>query len=100
MLHMVVMTHGPDTCAAAHAEQGELARSGFGRMDAASKKHQVAVQGAWADPPAHVFYILADAPNAHAINNLMMELQLFLWNTVEVHPVVTVAEAMPLAAGR
>jgi muconolactone delta-isomerase len=94
---MVVMTHGPDTCAAANPESGRMARSAMEKMDDTSKKHQVTLQGAWVDPPGHVFYILVDAPNAHAVNNLMTELQFFHWNTIDIHPVMTLEEAMPLA---
>ncbi len=97
MLHMVVLKHGPDTCAAAHPEQGEMARNAWDRMEETSKKHQVSIQGAWVDAPAHEFYFLADALNAHAINNLMIELKFFLWNTVDIHPVVTLEEAMKLS---
>jgi len=77
MLHMVIMTHGPDTCAAVHPEIGEKARSGIGQLAVASKKHLVTVQGSWVDVPAHQLYVLADAPNAHAIDELMVELQFF-----------------------
>ena len=95
---MVIMTHGPDTCAAVHAEIGEKARSGIGQMAAASKKHQVTAQGACVDVPAHQFYMLADAPNAHAINELMIELQFFHWNTIDIRAVTTVEETMSLVA--
>ena len=44
MLHMVIMIHGPDTCAAVHAEIGEKARSGMGKLAEASKKLQVTVK--------------------------------------------------------
>ena len=44
MLHMVVMTHGPDTCAAVHPESGAMARNAMDKMDEMSKKHQVIVQ--------------------------------------------------------
>ncbi len=97
MLHMVVLTHGPDTCAAAHPESGEMARNAMGKMDEVSKKHQVDIQGAWADPAGHVFYLVVDAPNAHAINHLMWKLQFPLWNTVDIHPIVTLEEAIPPA---
>jgi hypothetical protein len=40
---------------------------------------------------------VADAPNAHAISNFTMDLQFMLWNTVDIHPIVTLEEAMPLA---
>ena len=98
MLHMVTGTHGADTCAAAHADIGEMARDGWERLDDASKELGVTLQGAWVDPPAHVFYFLFDAPNAHAVSNLLIELKLFHWNTLDVHPVRTVDEAMPLTA--
>ena len=97
MLHMIVMTHGPDTCAAAVVASGEMARTAMNKMDEASRKHQITIQGKWVDPPGHVFYILADAPNAHAINSLMTELKFFLWNTVDIHPIVTLKEAIQLA---
>ncbi len=95
---MTVMSHGPDTCAAVHPEIGAMARSGFGQMDAAAARHGVSVQGAWSNPTGHVFYVLADAPSAHAINAMMVELQLFHWNTVEIHPIQTVEEALSLSA--
>ncbi len=95
---MVIMTHGPDTCATVDPDIGAKARNGMGQMEEASKKHDVAVQGFWVDPPAHQFYMLADAPNAHTINEFAIELQFFHWNTVEIHAVRTVDEAMPLTA--
>ena len=97
MLHMVVLTHGPDTCAAAHTEYGDMARDAMAHKEEASKKHGVTIQGAWVDAPAHLFYLLVDAPNAHAVNSLMAELKFFLWNTVDIHPIVTLEEAMKLA---
>lgn len=98
MLHMVVMTHSADTCAAVHKEAGEMARNAVSQIGEVSRKHEVSMQGWWVDPPGHVFYMLADAPNAHVVNRLMQELQLFHWNTIDIHPVVTVEEAMPLTA--
>ena len=97
MLHMVILAHGPDTCAAAHAEYGDMARDSMAQKDEVSKKLGVTIQGSWVDAPAHLFYLLVDAPNAHAINNLMADLKFFLWNTVDIHPIVKLEEAMKLA---
>ena len=98
MLHMIVMTHGPETCAATNSASGEMARTANARMDEVSKKYQCSIKGTWVDPPAHAFFVLADAPNAHAINQVMQELKFMLWNTIDIHPVVTLEEAMGLAA--
>ena len=62
MLHMITVTHGPDTCAAVYPDIGDKARTAFGQMEEVSKKHQVAVQGWWIDAPGHIFYMIADAP--------------------------------------
>jgi hypothetical protein len=67
-------------------------------MDAVATKLGIKVQGWWVNPPGHTFFVLVDAPNAHVINNLMTELRLFHWNTIQVHPIVTMDEAMPLTA--
>jgi hypothetical protein len=96
MLHMVVMTHGADTCAAALKGPGEMADMAIEQIGAVSKKHNVAVQGWWVDPPGHVFFMLAEAPSAHALTELMIELKLFHWNTVQIHPIMTVTEAKRL----
>ena len=98
MLHMVTANHSADTCAATHPDVGEKLRNGWKRMEEASKRLEVTIQGAWVDPPAHAFYFLVDAPNAHAVSNLMIEIELYHWNTIEVHPVRTVDEAMPLSS--
>ena len=98
MLHMAVLAHGPDTCAAADTKYGEMARDAVTRMEEVSNKLQCFVKGAWVDAPAHTIYILADAPNAHVVNQAMQELRFMFWNTVDVHPVVTLEEAMSLAA--
>ncbi len=98
MLHMVVMTHGPETCAAVHAHVGAKARSAAEQLDAASKRLDIEPQGWWSDPTGHAIFMLLDAPNAHAVDQLMRDLQLFHWNAVDIHPVVPYESAVPLFA--
>jgi hypothetical protein len=86
MLHMVVATHGPDTCANSVPEVAEIARAGFGT-----------VQGAWVNMSGHALYFLMDAPSAHVINQLSRDIHLMDWNTVVINPVVTLPEAIGVA---
>jgi hypothetical protein len=94
---MIVMSHGPDTCAAAHPEAGEMARNAMDQMQDVSKKHQVDFKGGWVYGPGHVMYIVAEAPSAHAISNFVAELRFFFWNTVDIQPIVTLEEALKMA---
>ncbi len=84
MLHMVLITHGPDTCAAAHPEIAEIMQTGMGKLDEVASRLGITVQGSWANMPAHAIYMVVDAPNAHVVNQLARETQLMEWNTVVV----------------
>ena len=94
MLHMVVATHGPDTCAAVIPRVTEMAKAGFQQIGEAAKKLGITVQGTWTNMPAHTMYILVDAPNAHVVSQLSRDIHLMDWNTVVVNPVVPLEEAV------
>lgn len=86
MLHMVVLTHAPETCPSWRPEFAAKAHKCWTTIRETAQGHQTVVQGMWADPPGHVFFLLLDAPNAHAIGDLMGELEVTHWNRVEIHP--------------
>ncbi len=94
MLHMAVINHGPDTCAAASDEYGELAKSGFGGLSDKAGELGITIEGSWVDMPAHALWVLVDAPNAHDVSRLMAEQKIMNWNTVVVHPVIQMEEAL------
>jgi hypothetical protein len=94
MLHMVVATHGPETCAAVVPEVAEKAMAAFQRMSEVTTALDVTIHGVWTNMPGHVIYFLLDAPNAHVVNQMAMELHLMNWNTVVVNPVVELEAAM------
>jgi muconolactone delta-isomerase len=94
MLHVVVATHSPDTCAAVVPEVRDKAMSSMKRRDEVAKKLGITLQGAWTNMPGHITYLVCDAPNAHVVNQMAAELKLMDWNTVVVTPVITLDDAM------
>ena len=94
MLHMAVVTHGPDTCPVGSPEAMESALAALGQMKEASSKLGIEVQGSWTNMPAHMLWFMFDAPNAHVVNQLMIALKLQEWNTIVVHPVTTLQDAV------
>jgi len=38
--------------------------------------------------------MVIDAPNAHAVDDAMVDLGLAVWNTATIHPVITLEEAV------
>lgn len=101
MLHMMVATHGPETCPASVPEEvRNKVLSELQKLEEVANKLGVTVQGGWANMPAHAIYIVVDAPNAHVTNQMAMELHLMDWNTVNVQPVITLQEAIGTAQQR
>ena len=100
MLHMVVATHGPETCPGAHPEMREKAMGAMKRMEEVSASLGISLQGGWTNMPAHTIYMLVDAPDAHVVSQCLMELGIFDWNVAVVNPVVTLQESMAMAEAR
>jgi hypothetical protein len=94
MLFMIVGTHTPQTCPAVVPELAKKVKASYQRMGEVSKKLGITEQGIWTDMPAHTIFTLVDAPNAHVLGQLAMELNLMEWNTSIVHPVIPLKEAM------
>jgi hypothetical protein len=93
MLHMLTAIHGPETCAMVIPEIREKSLTAFKRRDEVAKKLGITFQGAWTNMPNHTMYFLVDAPNAHVVNQMAMELHLMDWNTVTVSPLLTLEES-------
>jgi len=95
MLHLVVATHGPENCTAAHPEVRKKFQSrATKRRDEVAKALGITIQGAWTNMPGHTIYFLLDAPHAHAVHQMLTDLHIMDWNTVVVNPVIKLEEAL------
>jgi hypothetical protein len=94
MLHMVVATHTPESCPMNDASLAKKVLAANQRTAEVGKKLGVTVQGSWTNMPAHIIFMLVDAPNAHVLNQMSIELELMKWNTAIIYPVSTMQEAM------
>ena len=43
---------------------------------------------------AHLTFIVIDSPNAHAVDDAMVDLGLAVWNTATIYPVINLEEAV------
>jgi hypothetical protein len=92
MLYMVVATHTAESCPMGNPEVAKKMRYGSEHLNEVAKKLNIKVNGSWVDAPAHVMYLLLDAPNAHDISRMMMEIRFMEWNTITSNPVLTTAD--------
>ncbi|HYF94781.1 MAG TPA: DUF3303 family protein [Symbiobacteriaceae bacterium] len=87
MLHMVIIRHSPESCPGRPGNEAihPCVNSMQGLLDASGVK----ALGRWADPAAHVNYLVLDAPNAHVIMDALMQSGLFGHTTTEIRPVLS-----------
>ena|SRR5688500_8690818 len=72
MLHMVVNTHNPESCAFRGQDEGRVLSDAFDRLDEQAAEHGVVVKGSWVNRGAHEIFVLIDASNAHVIEEALL----------------------------
>ena len=89
MLHMVVNTHNPESCAfRGKAEEEALAPALDGFKDSATDGMHV--QGWWVNRAAHEIFMLVDAPSAHVIEEALLKAGMVGRTHSRIVPVISV----------
>jgi hypothetical protein len=84
---MVVVRHSAETCPARAGNEAVVPC--LQKLDELFAERGIRVVGRWADPPAHVNWLVLDAESAHAIQALFMESGLFTHTSTEIRPVLS-----------
>ncbi|HEX7239730.1 MAG TPA: DUF3303 family protein [Longimicrobiaceae bacterium] len=87
MLHMVIVRHTAESCPGRPGN--EAVHPCLQTMGEFLVQREVKTVGRWADPPAHVSYLVLDAPSAHVIQEVLMESGMFAHTTTEIRPVLS-----------
>ena len=87
MLHLVVVRHPAESCPGRPGN--EAVHPCLQTMAELLVERGVVTVGRWADPPAHVNWLVLDAPSAHVIQGVLMESGVFAHTTAEVRPVLS-----------
>lgn len=73
MLHMIVSTHNPESCGFRGEQEDEILRDAIEGFRGSGSGKEIAIQGWWINRAVHEFFILADAPNAHVLEDAVVE---------------------------
>ena len=87
MLHMVIVRHTAESCPGRPGN--EAIHPCMNSMQELITEHGIGVVGRWADPAAHVNYLVLDAPNAHVIQEVMMSSGMAGHTTTDVRPILS-----------
>ncbi len=94
MLHMVVATHGPETCSYVSEKIRILAIESAKRVNESAKAKGCKIVGAWSSRANHTLYFVVDGPNAHMVEQLIFDLRFHEWQSTSIQPVFDMNEAV------
>ena len=94
MLYMVELNHSPQQCPGVAIEIRDRVLRMSDTMEKVMQSHSCALRGGWIGKSTHVTFLLFEAPGAHAVDDVMVELGLAVWNTSSMYPVLTFEEGV------
>ena len=94
MLYMAELNHSPQQCPGVAVEIRDRVLRMSDTMDQVMQNHGCIFQGGWLGKSSHLTFVLIDAPSAHAVDDVMVDLGLAVWNTATIYPVITLEEGV------
>ncbi len=94
MLYMAELNHSPQQCPGVAMEIRDRVLRMSDTMDQVMQSHGCTFQGGWLGKSSHLTFVLIDAPSAHAVDDVMVDLGLAVWNTATIYPVITLEEGV------
>ena len=93
-MYLMSLNHSPDQCPGVVNEIRDRVVLMNSTMSEVLQTHGCTFQGAWVSKSAHQFFMLIDAPNAHAVDDATVDLGMAVWSTLTMYPVITLQEAV------
>ena len=94
MLYLMSLNHSPDQCPGVVNEIRDRVVLMNSTMTEVLQTHGCTLQGGWVSKSAHQFFMLIDAPNAHAVDDATVDLGMAVWSTLTMYPLITLQEAV------
>ena len=73
MLHMLVNTHNPESCAFRSPEDEAALAPGFALLGQVAQQRGATLHGAWVNTGSHTVFALIEAANAHVVDEVVRE---------------------------
>lgn len=94
MLHMVVNTHSPESCAFRGKEEDDALSGAIDKVGEQAGDFGITIKSSWINRAAHEIFILVDAPHGHAIEELFVKAGLIGRTHTRILPVIATEDAV------
>lgn len=73
MLHLLINTHNPESCAFRDDGAANVLKEGANRLGEVAEARGARLEQLWVNRAAHKFFALIEAPDAHTVDDLIVE---------------------------
>ncbi|MAZ58922.1 MAG: hypothetical protein CL753_00530 [Chloroflexi bacterium] len=94
MLHMVMLNHTSDNCPGVSIPIRDRVLTMFNTLEEVLSKHSCSLVGSWINKSSHVSFFLVEGPDAHAVDSLIVDFGLAVWNHAVIYPVMEFEQAV------
>ena len=94
MLHMIVNSHNAESCAFRGKEEEELLVGALNRFTDSASGKALTVESSWVSRASHEIFLLIDAPNAHVIEDALLDAGVVGRTHTRILPVVALENLM------
>ena len=94
MLHMVVLNHTSDNCPGVSIPIRDRVLTMFNTLEDVLNRHSCSLVGSWINNSSHVTFFLVDGPDSHAVDSLLVDFGLAVWNQAVIYPVIDFEQAV------
>ncbi len=94
MLYMVELKHDPRQCPGVALDIRDRVLRMAETREQAMEFRGCTYRGGWVGKSSHMTFLLIDGPDAHAVDDAVVDLGFAVWNTADIYPVIGLDDAV------
>ncbi len=94
MLYMVELKHDPRQCPGVALDIRDRVLRMSEIRDQVMQFRGCTYKGGWVGKSSHMTFLLIDGPDAHAVDDSVVDLGFAVWNTADIYPVINLDDGV------
>lgn len=92
-LYMVSLEHAPERCPGVDLGVRDRVLRMSAELTNTLSRRGCAYRGGWVGKSSHQTWLILDGPDAHAVDDAVIDMGLATWNRTAIFPIITMEEA-------
>ena len=92
-LYMVSLEHAPERCPGVDLGVRDRVLRMSAELTETLSRRGCEYRGGWVGKSSHLTWLILDGPDAHAIDDAVIDMGLATWNRTDIYPIITMEAA-------